>query len=390
VRVLATNGIQTVAAPAHAPSGGAADHSGAEFALRGTVDRTADALIASVDLASLRDGLVLWSTKAKAGTAQSANIAEQLSANVGWVLRCALDLRAGADPSIEMFGNYLRVCGMFRQDIEQTPELTHRLVEIAPQYANSHWLDAFSNAFVSTTPMSTGAKRPPDELARLRKIVYESADRAKAIDPRFDPKFARAIVADPAVGLGQREKMLQQSILGEGESIAGPVYALFQHGVLLESVGRIRDAQVAIERAVKQDPLDMQFRSEAAFIAGWLGNMEVARRAIDDVREKVIATAGLDSLRLSTELWFGDPALARSVAEQRDEASWRATGDRTCWTAIVEAANAGTPLSEAQIEAVCPGSGITIYTYFGHVDAAFRIYDERLQMRGPPDVIDAN
>src|SRR5262249_24567979 len=154
--------------------------------------------------------------------------------------------------------------------------LARRIVESAPGNAFAHVLEATANAFVSRLPMASGALRPPAEVARLRKIVYDSATRATEIDARFDARLARAIVVDPTVGLAQRERLLEQSYELDGE-----FYALSERGRLLENVGRTRDALVQVSRALKHEPLAYNLRAQSVWLTAWLGKIDAARRDMD-------------------------------------------------------------------------------------------------------------
>ncbi len=209
--------------------------------------------MASADLVNRRDGLVLWSITQKHPAEQTPLLEEQFSVAVAGTLRCALRLRglANGDRSTDLFAQYLRLCEAFGNDIEQSPELARRLVETAPQYASSYEIQATANAYV--TIIRTPGYRPPAEIARLRKIVYDSAKIAAEMDPRFDPLLARAVVVDPAVGLAQREHYLQQSMAMGADDKAAVLWA---YGSLLVSVGRSREARTALERAVKENPLN--------------------------------------------------------------------------------------------------------------------------------------
>jgi TolB-like protein len=216
VRVFATNGIRTVVRnPTDAEVLVASATTGPEFALRGRVDRDGDDLVASADIVNRRDGLVLWSLTKRRNAAQRGILQEQFSASLAIVLRLGLRSRtlSNKDPSTDLLAQYLRLWEMTRDNQwEQTPELAAGIVEAAPQHAFSYAMQASMNALLTVIPTSTGARRPPDEIARLRKVVYDSAAIAAKMDPRIDSWYARAVVVDPAVGLGEREQLLRRSL----------------------------------------------------------------------------------------------------------------------------------------------------------------------------------
>ncbi|HUL64632.1 MAG TPA: toll/interleukin-1 receptor domain-containing protein [Burkholderiaceae bacterium] len=371
VRVFAMSGVKTIT-PGQVDGAAEGSNSGAEFALHGRVDREGDDLVVGVDLVNRREALVLWSITQKRNAAQPSVLQEQFSDVVAGALRCAFDGRARAlngDRSTDMFAQYLRLCEAFATAIEQTPELARRLVETAPQYAGSYWAQALANAMVSVTPTLRG-DRPPAEIARLRKVVYDSARIAADMDPRFDPLLARAIVVDPAVGLAVREKYLQQSVEREGlES-----FSFGMEATLLEIVGRIREAHIVFGRAVSANPIDPTPRLEAAFLAAWLGNIEIARHEFDEMRKRT-PDFGVDIYQLWTEMWFGDGAIAKAIHERIKEQGAREWSGPECmaYMANARAANAR-PSSEEELRREC--DAWPVFAYFGYVDAAFRELEE--------------
>ena len=163
--------------------------------------------------------------------AQATRLEDQFSSTVAGALHCALRLRDSAknDPSLEMFGKFLAICA----GSEQAPELAQRIVEMAPQYAISYALRALANAFVSNVP-----GKSPEEVSRLRKMVYEDARIAEKMDPSVDSYIARVIVNDPSVSLAEQERLLQKSLAVDPRSMV----AWGKYADLLTDVGRTREA----------------------------------------------------------------------------------------------------------------------------------------------------
>ena len=374
VRVLATNSIKAIERDSAGAGSGGVSTGDAEFALHGRVDRDGDDLVASADIVNRRDGLVLWSLTKRRDAMQLQVLQEQFSASIAIVLRCGLDIRRlSGDSSTDLLAQYLRLCEAIHDNQwEQTPELTRRIVETAPQNAVSYGIQSVLNALLTVLPTSSGASRPPAEIARLRKIVYDSARIAAEIDPRIDSAYARAVVVDPAVGLAEREKLLQKSIEDEAET--GAAYA---YGTLLWKVGRIREAYTYVERAVNENPLETKYLVDSAFLGAWLGNVQAARDAYKDMRGKQILTdAQADEQLFRTELFFGDPAIAKAL-----NAGDKITPER-CEKGFVDAVGGHTRLSEEEMDALCPDGWDVFYGYLGYVDKAFL----RAEATGTPDV----
>jgi tetratricopeptide (TPR) repeat protein len=189
------------------------------------------------------------------------------------------------------------------------------------------------------------------------------------MDPRFDPPLARAVVVDPAVGLAVRERFLLQAVASKDEIQHAP--ALSAYGYLLESVGRIREARVAFERAAKENPLDQRPRLESAFLAAWLGNIEEARHISDEMRGRA-PDFDVDTNRVWTEMWFGDGAIAKGILNRIKVEGARRYAGPECMALFADARAAHARPSEADIERACGADNDIVFAYFGYLDAAFR------------------
>ena len=366
VRVFTIRGVKTIV-----PGRGGGVSEQADLVLRGRIEHAGDDVALSSFLVDRRDNRVLWSMKSQAEATQFAILKEQFSMRAKEVISCAarnLRLTASEIPT-ELFAHYLRICEAFQNDVELTPDLARQMVRDAPQFARPHEIEALANAFVTTLATPSGKRRPPAEIARLRSIVYESAKRASDIDPSADAPLARALVVDPSVGLADREKYLQRSYANEGE-----VFALYQNGLLLEVVGRLRDAQVLIERAVKQLPDVQFFWTESVFSTAWLGKLDAARGKLDDWSREAIDLEGIEVVRMLTELWFGgDLDRAKAIRDRLDAQGkgWRFVGNWMCVKRFVGAAADHMRLNENEIVADGCSDAFIPFGYFGHVDAAY-------------------
>ena len=375
VRVLATSNIKTVT---RKPGTGELNLASnpAEFALRGTVDRDADKLVVSAELSNTRDALVLWSTTMQRDAAQIRVLEDKFSSSVATVLRCALRLRRGAknDPSTDLLSGLLGFCAAFVENrLDQLPELAGRVVEVAPRYALSYALRADSNAIVSNLD-HLGVERSPQEVARLRKMVYDDARVAEEMDPSVDSYYARAIVADPSVGLTPRARFLQKSIEVDPDG-----FGLREYARLLHRVGRFHEALDYFERAASANPSDWPSSNDAAREMGCTGNMESARKRFDDLRKKH-SDPYVDWMQFWTELWCGDPAIAKTISETYGTV-WTGGGrmyiasDYPCGRAFLDDRVRGLQPTKSEIDTRCPEGDQDAYGYFGYVDAALAIWE---------------
>ncbi len=359
VRVFATNGIRTVAGVRSDDDHGAR----AEFALRGTVDRDGDKFVIGADLLHRHEDVVLWSMTKLGDLAEPRILQQNFAVSVAGVLQCTSRFRRGwkSEPSNDQLGKLAEICGvMVNGPGEQLPQLTRRLVEAAPRSGLAYALEASVNAMMTNTRFSD--RKPRAEAARLRKIVYDDVRIANELDPSIDTYWPRALVDDPAVGLAEREQLLQQSLAINPANWNYSYYCYW-----LTTVGRIRDALLNLRRALADDPLDQNFIYEVAFLTAWLGDVDDARRRFADMRGTQLTARDADDERYFMEDLFGDPKLALELTP----ASKKESPHFGCVKAFAEARINHVRIREDEI-AACGESGERAYTYFGYLDAAFR------------------
>ena len=380
-RVFATKGIKVVTRTA-------AEHqtaSPAELVLRGTVGHEGEQLVVNTEVVDARGGLVLWSTAMRGDVAHGRTLEQDFSGYLGWVLQCAANQQRSTkdDPSIDLFSRLLGVCDAFVSGrFEQAAEFARRIVAAAPQFAGGYALRATANASVTNADVGH-VEKPPEEVARLRALVYEDSRIAEEMNPEVDSYYARAIVDDPNVGFAARERLFEKSIDVNPELAVG----LRPLATLLERVGRIHDALDRLQRAVSINPMDVSSANEVARLNAWTGNLELARKQFDDLREQY-ADSGADFWQFWTELFLGDPAIAKRISE-RFVPTWSSFGKTTimiedaCGRALLDWRVHDSHPSRTEIDAACPnGTGPDVPGFFGSVDDA--LYE--WEVRGVPIV----
>ena len=381
VRVFTTNDMKIVTRAHPGIEGNANPNAEPEFVLRGMVDRDGDKFVVGAELLHRREGLILYSNTMQRDAAQATRLEDQFSATVAGALHCALRLRGFAknDPSLELFSKFLAICAP--NGTEQAQELAQRIVEVAPQYPLSYVLRALANAFFSNVP-----GKSPDEVARLRKMVYEDARIAEKMDPSTDSYLPRVIVNDPSVSLAERERLLQKSLAVNPQS----GMAWNRYADLLRDVGRTRESLDDYERAVSVDPLGSQDAIIGSAIrAAQVGNIEFARKRFDDARRTFLPDQVIDHLRFWTELWFGDAAVTETLNEDPsvfyfDGVNKETTaGSDSCSLAFIHARVRNIRLSEAELDKACPDTNKQAYGYFGYVDAALRQWEADFNPKHP-------
>jgi hypothetical protein len=150
-------------------------------------------------------------------------------------------------------------------------------------------------------------------------------------------------------------------------------------------------ARAVLERAASLDPFDIEAHIDSGLLAAWLGNIEVARDRFQELRARA-PLFGVAHVALLTELWFGDPSVAKSMLAQIDPQGRRNLPiNWSCLTSLIEARASQSHLSEAQIESACTGNSrnlaptttYLLFGYFGYVDETFRA------IQGSTDRIDS-
>lgn len=377
-RYLATGGVETVVyeidadAKQTTPAG--------EFTLRGTVERDEGNFVVTARLLHRSQAQTLWSVTQKRPLHESRLLQEQLSIQVASVLRCALRDRrhAQGDASPELFSKFLRYCEVALDDrYAELPELARRIREAAPRYAVSHAMCAGANALA--TIFSYNQFSAADQ-ERMRKLVYECAEAALAIDPNIGSAyFSMAIVHDPARGLAERERLFQKSLEVEPEFL----YSRSFYAALLGHVGRKREAHAYFERIANDEPLTYASQFQRARAAVAIGDIATARTMYARAAELIPdSDFPVKSEWAMQEHWLGDPKRARELMEdQRARMIERGTWE--CFQTFLGARTSDVALTEAEIETAC-ASGFhvpaeQILAYFGHVDAAFRAIESRFE-----------
>src|SRR5262249_17035588 len=141
-----------------------------------------------------------------------------------------------------------------------------------PDYAISHALCAAANAAASVVQSGVATS---DELARLRKLARECADRALAMDPKMaNAYFAKAALNDPGLKVSEREHLVRKALEVDPNFQIG----MLSYAGLLYGVGRLREARGFIERLINDDPIvPAETWIERAVAAAAVGEILLAR-----------------------------------------------------------------------------------------------------------------
>ena len=144
-----------------------------------------------------------------------------------------------------------------------------------------------------------------------------------------------------------------------------------------------------IERAVNANPISVGALRESAMLAAWLGNIDAARRQFEYLEGKLMPHED-DALRFWAELWFGDPKIAKQIADDPKSGAidfWHPHADAACFHRFVDARAANERMSVAELDSLCTRRGdaseyltrrfLLGYQYFGYADETFEALEER-------------
>ncbi len=157
--------------------------------------------------------------------------------------------------------------------------------------------------------------------------------------------------------------------------------------LLLDNVGRIKDARVEYERLANEYPYQWEAhedRLEAANSAAELGRMDIARPEYESVAA-VWGSTDATSKSFNYEKWFGDPAIARKLLTEGKAGGFRSKAEMECLNWFLDARSSGARPAEHEIDVACAsgaggydGPPQYIYGYFGYADAALREMNARV------------
>ncbi len=367
-RVFLTNRITTIDA-----MNPGADDGAAPFLLESIAREESGMLKVHSAVTHLPSGVKLWSREFARSADEAALFQDQIAVRLADILRCWLDERdrfAGA-PDTEILNVLLLLCELAKgdgDDFKRLPETARRLVELAPDNAESH------AQYGSVLALNTASRLrlPQEEAESRRRAAYASLHRAISIDPQNGRAlWGLAIIDDNAVGLADRRTYLRRSL---DEDPDFP-YARLHMGFFLLGVGRRIDAAAYFKRYVDDFPLDAQQSVHYPRQLLALGQDGFARQIVTPYLERFENARILKWRWGDAEFWYGDADAARSLFEWL--ALDRATMD--CVATFLKARETRTRLSEREIETTCETAPTahpaTYYGYFGHVDRALELLE---------------
>jgi len=266
------------------------------YALNGTVRREGDKIKVIAHLINERSSADLWSESVDFDAKQLDKVPRKVAVIAGNMVRCGLFAASTYPKPLpdSVMADYLRYChdsGQVTTEPTRALDFAHKVVAALPDFSMG-W-SAISNA----TTLENGAT---DAEANDRHAAgLDAAEKALQLDPRNGEALGnKSLLIDPADLIG-REQLLQRAIAARPQS-CGCERNLY--GVLLEQVGRFKDASEQLRRATELNPLDSNLQwgfADALSITGREPEAKIHYDSVvdlsndSDMSKNVILSSGL-------------------------------------------------------------------------------------------------
>jgi len=251
--------------------------------LEGSVRRSGNRIRVTAQLIDAASGYHLWSERYDREMADVFEIQDEISQAIAVALKLKLSPQQSAPrkhtPSLPAHEAFLKAryfLGKLRPDmLQQTKEWLEQAIALDPDFALPHAMLATYYqrlAFLGASPAT-----------QILPLARNAALRALEIDP--DLAEARAELAVAAtLDYDWAEAGRQFAMAMAGDPVPGSVRNLYGFFYLLP-LGRLHEATVELETAIKSDPLNVQCQTQLAVCYWVAGNSELAaeqfRRALE-------------------------------------------------------------------------------------------------------------
>jgi tetratricopeptide (TPR) repeat protein len=316
-------------------------------------------------LANGSDGSLLWSREFSAAAGGQADLRQQLSLTAGRVLSCVLESRAAGGLPRDLLKLFLNACAELAEASMDDPETAalplRAIVEQRPKFGPA-WGRLL---YADTNVVALLGNRGGGERERAFQTLKADMEKAR----RFAPDVPELVLAEltllPTTAYEQRLNLLAKAMAQAPDE---PVVHSEQSGAL-QGVGRMGDAVAAARRSAELNPLSPTATTGLIMALAYAGHLEEARRELALAERRWAGTGALRDAQWSFHLRFGDPEIARKLANATWDGLNRYLAARKDPSpANIEALVAITRLRPAQLDSGFYGFGIQALAEFERTD----------------------
>jgi class 3 adenylate cyclase/TolB-like protein len=314
--VMSANEVHTVSrADSQTLRGGdaALQRLGVTLLLDGTIQENGKSLDVRVHLDDPRQHLTLWSTSLDGPASAAADLQLRVAAKITSVLLCAdgMQRSPSAPREADTIALFFRACDLSQtvvtdqQRMEQAMDALRQVTVRSPGFAKAH-------ASLASTLAIEHFFAPEVQPAARAKEALAEAHRALQIDPNDGDAWFSLSMLQPVSAYGEREKLLVQGI----SRAPGNTRLLTGYRLMLDEVGRLKEAADYADRAAAKAPLDEWFGTAKAYQDAAAGQFEAAKSDIVAMRRTWPSSGLLHLYAYYIAIWSSDWASARAALDQ--------------------------------------------------------------------------
>ena len=262
-------GVSTASAPDPGPA--------PAYALGGTIRRDGGQIRVITRLTNERSGATLWSSSSNYDAAELSHVPRRIAVDAAKMTRCGLFAastyrRSLPDSVLADYMQYCQTAAVFQTAPQKALDSARKVAAAVPDFSWG-WSAVTLAAAQSQYLVGPGAQRD-----QVRQLGLQAAEKALSLDPKNSEALSmKAMLVDPNDQVGQ-EKLLTQAIA------ARPLDCGCEHflyGLVLENVGRYRDAAEQFRRATEMLALDEDSQFTLADSLTAIGKGDEARQHFD-------------------------------------------------------------------------------------------------------------
>jgi Tfp pilus assembly protein PilF len=224
------------------------------YAISGTLRRDGDKIRAIARLTDERSGAAIWSRDFEYPAGYPDKLPRWFAVNAAQVIKCGLSGAASYPKSLPQNALSLFFSACDADTGAEQLDAARRVVAAAPDFS-AGW---------SVLARAANLYSQASDLQRksLRKEAWDATERAIRLDPQNGDAYVVQNHLLPRSDLIGREALLKKAIARRSFSCACEHHF---YGWLLWEVGRVEDAGQELQRAVNEDPFDIQARTNLAW-----------------------------------------------------------------------------------------------------------------------------